>query len=175
MWNRAFCIASAWVVLCLLALTLAFCGCRTGGGAHSGRAEMLAEFFPGTLQVQPLPPQGQPQNAAEAVFAIEGPSDATLGYAVELQVASRSGPFQVLVALDTQRCVRGVRILRYAAQRGRGVLAREFTSRFEGKCPQDPIRIGTDIDAVTGATLSAQAVAGGVRRAIELVTQARQE
>jgi electron transport complex protein RnfG len=163
-------------VLCLLALALAFCGCQTGAGAPGGRAEMLAEFFPGALRVQPLPPQGQPQNTtAEAVFVIEDPSGTPLGYAAELQVVSRSGPFQILVALDPQRCVRGVRILRYGGQRGRGVLSPEFTSRFEGKCPQDPIRIGADINAVTGATLSAQAVAGGVRRAIELVNPARQE
>jgi hypothetical protein len=160
-------------VFCWLAPLLTLFGCEAGGSEGSRRPDLLGQVFPGPVRVQPLPDSARsPRTADEALFEVQNPSGRTIGYAAELQVASRSGPFRILVALDTQRCVREVRILRYTAQRGRGVLSMTFTSQFRGKCPQDPIRVGADIDAVTGATLSARAVADGVRRAIELVDAA---
>ena len=173
MCRQAFCVVVPQVILCPLLLVLALCGCRAGSHVSEDRVETLGRFFPGEVQVRPLSSEEPPRNGAGPdVVEITDLSGETLGYVVELEVVSRSGPFGVLVALDATRCVRDVRILRYTARRGRGVLSRQFTSQFEGKCPQDPITIGTDIHAVTGATLSAKAVAGGVRRAIELINEA---
>ena len=173
MCRQACLVAVPSAILGLLLLVLAFCGCSAGTSASGPRAETLHRFFPGEVQMRPLQSGQQPRDDTDAhIVEIADVSGRVLGYIVELQVVSRSGPFGVLVTLDAALCVRDVRILRYTAQRGRGVLSRQFTAQFEGKCPQDPITIGTDIHTVTGATLSARAVAGGVGRAIGLVNEA---
>ncbi len=103
--------------------------------------------------------------------AIESKSG-VLGYVVDEQVVSRSGPFTIRVVVGRNFRVVSARVLEYSADRGRGVRRASFSRQFSGKGPDDPIRIGKDIDAVTGATLSSRSMAGGVRRAIELAQKA---
>ncbi|MHC4174876.1 MAG: FMN-binding protein [Planctomycetota bacterium] len=49
------------------------------------------------------------------------------------------------------------------------VCKRAFTSQFEGKGPEDPIQLGKDIDAMTGATISSRVMTEGVRDTIKLL------
>ena len=87
------------------------------------------------------------------------------------QVVSRSGPFKILVILDPELHVERAVVLRYTGERGGDVRSPEFTRKFEGKGPGDPIRAGDDIDAATGATLSSRAMAEGVESAIRLLEE----
>jgi Na+-translocating ferredoxin:NAD+ oxidoreductase RnfG subunit len=102
------------------------------------------------------------------VSEIKGPSD-LLGYCVESKVVSRSGPFKILVLLDPQVYVKRASVISYPWGRGRDVRKRAFTSQFEGKGPGDPIQVGKDIDVMTGATISSNVMAEGVRDTIKLV------
>jgi len=168
MYNRVFHIA---IPVMLMALFTA-CGCSPTGSTEASSRRAIEELFPGSVLMQPMPRQEGGRELSDGTLVrIADVSGETLGYAAELQVVSRSGPFPILVVLDVNRCVREVRILRYTARRGRGVLSQPFASQFHGKGARDPVRIGRDIDAVTGATLSSRAVAGGVRHAIELAAQ----
>ncbi len=92
-----------------------------------------------------------------------------LGYCVESKVVSRSGPFKIRVLLDTQLHVKQASVISYSWDRGRDVRKRAFTSQFEGKGPEDPIQLGKDIDAITGATISSRVMAEGVRDTIKLL------
>jgi hypothetical protein len=74
-----------------------------------------------------------------------------------------------MVALGADGCVREARVLKYVAVRGRDVMRRAFTSQFTGKCGSDRLRVGYDIDAMTGATISSKAMTAGVKYAITLV------
>ncbi|KKL85688.1 hypothetical protein LCGC14_1952240 [marine sediment metagenome] len=99
--------------------------------------------------------------------AIDGPRG-DLGYLVDEYVVSRSGPFKIRVIMDSEFHVRRVTVLEYPGKRGWEVQRRSFTRQFDGKGPDDPIRVGQDVDAVTGATISSRATAEGVRRAIRV-------
>jgi hypothetical protein len=98
-----------------------------------------------------------------------------LGYCVESKVVSRSGPFWIRVLLDKQLYIKQATVISYPADRGRDVCKRAFTSQFEGKGPEDPIQLGNDIDAMTGATISCRVMAKGVRDTLKLVSSAKQK
>lgn len=95
--------------------------------------------------------------------------DGAAGYAVTIRVSGRSGPFTIAVVTDPDLLIRQVRVLSYPWQRGYQVRYPEFTDQFAGKGVAAPLRLGEDIDAATGATISSGAVAQGVRRALRLL------
>ena len=115
---------------------------------------------------------GLPDNAK--VSEIKGPSG-LLGYCVESKVVSRSGPFKIRVLLDPQVYVKQASVISYPWDRGRDVRKRAFTSQFEGKGPGDSIQIGKDIDVMTGATISSNVMAEGVRNTIKLIELVREQ
>ena len=56
----------------------------------------------------------------------------------------------------------------YREKYGEEVKNKKFRNQFIGKSSQDPIRLGKDIIAVSGATISSRALSIGTRRAIVL-------
>jgi len=98
-----------------------------------------------------------------------------LGYCVESKVVSRSGPFRIRVLLDSNLYVKQATVISYPWDRGRDVRKRAFTSQFKGKGPEDPIQLGKDIDAITGATISSRVMAEGVRDTIKLLKLVREK
>lgn len=102
--------------------------------------------------------------------AIEGESG-TMGYLAEQQVSARSGMFKVTVILDLDRSVKLAYASQYVGERGREVCSERFAQQFRGKASNDPIRVGEDIDAVTGATVSSRTMATSVRRIVHLARQ----
>ena len=107
------------------------------------------------------------------ISGINGP-EGVLGYSVKAAVTSRSGPFSIGVLLDERLYVKQAMVLRYPANRGGDVRKRSFTDQFTGKGPNDPIKVGSDIDAMTGATISSKVMAGGVGDIIKLVGQIKE-
>jgi Na+-translocating ferredoxin:NAD+ oxidoreductase RnfG subunit len=96
-------------------------------------------------------------------------SSGTAGYIVDFKVVSRSGPFKIRVLLDNRLYIKQAAVISYPWDRGRDVCKRTFTSQFEDKSPNDPIQVGKDIDAVTGATISCRVMTEGVRNSIRLL------
>ena len=135
------------------------------GTVQSGTS-MLQQQFPRASQIQEEQLAG---NGAGTRLWIARANGDTAGYAVRTVVESRSGEFPIMVIVDARHRVRDVRVFSYTAQRGRAVQRPAFARQFAGKGRGDPIKVGQDIDAMTGATLSSRAVAQGVRRALRLV------
>ena len=100
-------------------------------------------------------------------LAIEGPSG-TVGYIAKQRVTVRSGSFTVEVVMDNNFRVRDAKAMGYSGQRGDEVCFPSFSNQFKGKTPDAPIRVGKDIDAVSGATISSRAMADGVRHIVRL-------
>jgi len=90
------------------------------------------------------------------------------GYMVDTDVNGRSGSFRIRTMLDSDYNVTSAQVLNYPWVMGAGVCSKEFTDQFTGKSTRDPFRIGDDIDAVTGSTISSKAMARGVRNSITL-------
>ena len=72
------------------------------------------------------------------------------------------------VAIDPQGMVRGVEILDYRETRGGEVRDPRWRAQFVGKGTRDPLRLGEDIQNLSGATLSSRHITDGVRRLLVL-------
>ena len=106
------------------------------------------------------------------------PSGQTLaGYAfwtTELQPFERGydGPIKILVGLDTAARITGIIVVDHHEPYGYFSVERpEFAEQFKGKSIRDPFRVGSDIDAVSRASLtvgsSTRAVRDSARRIAE--------
>ena len=165
---------------------------RPAGAESAPRAEasyyttrgMLAEFFPHservtyrtfTLDAPVRARLAQRLGYAPArdrytifVATTQGKVD---GYAVVDDEQGLHQPITFATRLSSRGSVERVEIMVYREPRGDEVRDPRFRKQFEGKTAQDPLRLGRDIDAVSGATVSSASLATGVHRAAVLVEE----
>lgn len=91
-----------------------------------------------------------------------------IGYAFRVSPAGYGGAIDMVVGIDTKGKVAGIKILSMRETPLLGMRASEpgFLRQFTGKTFRDPLLAKKDIDAVTGATITSQAVANGVKQAL---------
>lgn len=153
---------------------IALLGCAVSppSGSDKPLLSMVQRAIPETVELRDVPVPEASRNAKHAreivVKEIRGASGA-LGYCVESTVTAKSGPFRIRVLADTTLSVQHASVVSYTWERGRDVRKSQFTRQFEGKGPDAPLRIGQDIDAMTGATLSSRAMCAGVRDSVTLL------
>lgn len=152
--------------LLLTTFTAAMVGCNEkisepGSKADSFGKDIIAEQIPTS------------EKNVTSFVCVRDSSENILGYRVEMQLKSRSGKFDIMVELDRNACVIDAVVTNYPAQRGRRVRSKSFTDQFKGKCSGDTLELGKDIDAISGATLSAKAMTDGVKKAVILANKAR--
>jgi len=159
---------AAWR-LAILSLVLLSLGCRSteitatqSARRHFGDAARLGA---------PSEIPGRP-GRIESVQPVVGPSGPE-GYVATVWCKSKSNLFPVRVVMDKSPRVLSATVLSYPSSRGRKVQSPRFSRQFTGKGPKDPIEVGKDIDAVSGATSSSAAMANGVRRAVRAVQTTR--
>lgn len=87
-----------------------------------------------------------------------------------------NGPIEVLVGMDPSGLLTGIVVLHYieSLRRSRGdFLATEgFQEQFRGKAIGDAFQVRRDVDAVTGATITVDAMSRGIRDAAREVAVA---
>jgi hypothetical protein len=93
--------------------------------------------------------------------------DSLLGYAVIDQHNVRTLPEAFLVVLSPEGQVRRLRVLAFHEPPEYKPTDR-FLAQFEGRERDAPLRLQRDVHGIAGATLSSQAVTGGVRRVLAL-------
>lgn len=81
------------------------------------------------------------------------------------------GGIQMMLGVNAQGEITALKIMSQSETPGLGARVAEpaFTSQYAGKKQTDPIEIGTDIAAVSGATVSSRAVTSGVRKAVDKI------
>ncbi len=97
-------------------------------------------------------------------------SDNPVGYAYVGEGPGYGGAVRVLVGVDgSNGQILGISIVSHSETPGLGSRIEEesFRRQFVGKTLDDPIALGTDIDVLTGATVSSQAVVDAVRGGFE--------
>lgn len=161
-----------------LAMLVAGSGCggsaSTSAPARATPIDAVREVFPSATEITDKPidtEAGSSELAGRATVSEIRDASGLLGCLIELKVSGRSGPFGLSVLLDEQFVVKRATVVSYPWPRGREVRRHSFASQFEGKGPGDAIEVGKDIDAVTGATISCQAMARGVRDAVRLLAE----
>ena len=93
------------------------------------------------------------------------------GYALIDGEIGKHMPITYIVAINTEGKISRVEMMVFRETIGSEARERAFMSQFEGKDLTDNLSIGSGIRNVTGATLSARAIAKGVKRALFLWEQ----
>lgn len=116
----------------------------------------------------------QPRIDANASLALEQAKQDVLpasgkGQAIPVKVAGYHGPIELMVGIDEQGKVSGVKVISQHETAGLGadIVKPKFLGQFIGKSAKDKIEAKQDIDAITGATISSRAVCTGVKNALE--------
>lgn len=154
-------------------VVLLICGCIQEAKREK-ISPLLRATFPSVANLSALPiaPEDQDHRldaAGLVALKIRNAAGNTIGYCVRSQIVSRSARFKIQVLLDTSLSIKDTSVLSYRGKRGRDIRSEAFTSQFVGKSPADPLQLGRDIHAVTGATLSSEAMTEGVKTAIALL------
>ncbi len=117
----------------------------------------------------------------EAFRVGEGGKQVLVGYLFETpdlppEEIGYAAPIHVLVAMDLEGIVTGVRIIDYRESyrsiRGDFLNTERFPNQFFNKSLGEEFRVGRDVDGVSRATISSWAVARGIRNAARRVAQA---
>lgn len=99
-----------------------------------------------------------------------------VGYALRVDPKGYDGTIEIMVGVTNEGIVEGIKILSHSETPGLGANSADskFTDRFKGKNTLLKVtkssQAGEDeISAITGATITSQAVTDGVNKAIEYV------
>ncbi len=95
--------------------------------------------------------------------------DGTERFAVILEEMGKSEPVTFMTGVDGNGRVGAVVLMIFRESRGSEVKDQRFMRQFRGKTITDPVRVNRDIVNVAGATLSSEAIARGVKKALALV------
>lgn len=94
------------------------------------------------------------------------------GYVIVLGPRGYGGPVQMAVGLTADGKITGISFIANGNNETQGLgtqaLQTSFTKQFVGKTSRDAIAIGTDVDAITGATRSSKAVTAGAKDAVTI-------
>ena len=101
----------------------------------------------------------------KAVYIVEN-GGKRLGYGIIDQVKGKERFMKYLVGIDSDGKIKGIEVLTYNETHGSEIRHEHFKKQFIGKGGQDPLRLGVDIDAITGATISCRSITEGVRKIV---------
>jgi len=90
------------------------------------------------------------------------------GYAVIDNEIGKTEPITFITAISPKGTITAVEVLVYRESHGSEVREKVFVKQFAGKGSSAPLRVGQDIKNISGATLSARALAVGAKRAVAM-------
>lgn len=90
------------------------------------------------------------------------------GWLVIDEVVGKHEFITYAVAIAADGRVRRVEVLEYRESYGHEVARRPWLAQFEGKAADAPLKLGSDVQNVAGATLSCKHLADGVKRVLAM-------
>ena len=102
------------------------------------------------------------KNGVEGLFEISN-NLKNMGYVVLAKSRSKFDYFNYAIYYDGNFQIKGVRILQYREDYGGEIANKRWLKQFEGKTANSPITIDTDIQGISGATISYRAITKGVK------------
>ena len=98
-------------------------------------------------------------------------SGSTIGYALKIVASGSQGNIEMMVGVDAEGTVTGVSIVKNSETSGIGSRVMEnengVLDQFIGKSAADgTLAVGTNVDAISGATVSSRGVTTGVNAAL---------
>ncbi|HWQ21715.1 MAG TPA: FMN-binding protein [Clostridia bacterium] len=95
-----------------------------------------------------------------------------VGAAATAKAKSYDGEVTVLVGVSTDGTISGVQIVECTDSLGGSILAPQFAQQFTGKKAGSPLTVGTNVDAVSGATFSSKGAAALVEATADALMKA---
>jgi hypothetical protein len=95
--------------------------------------------------------------------------DAILGYAVIVEEIGKHRPITFVVGVGNDRKIKDAALMVYREAYGGEVRDRRFLQQYKGKELKDPLLPYRDIQSISGATLSVEAIGRGSKKALALV------
>jgi len=161
---------------------------EAGAGTLYTRDQILLEFFPGaTVEKKPveLTPAlalklkvrlgyvpRSPDGSGHFPVWVGTIGGAVVGYAVIDDEKGMHEPITFAVLVGPDGAVTRQEVLVYRESEGDGITRKAFRRQFIGKTVKSPLRTGSDVAIVSGATISSNSMAVGVRRALAVVSEA---
>ena len=124
-------------------------------------------------QLQQLDAQGVRARSAAWQVRVARRAGVALGFVVSDDVVGKVELISYAVAIGLDGTVRQIEILAYRESHGFEVRLPAWRKQFIGKGPAASLRVGEDINNISGATLSCNHVTDGVRRIVAVVALAR--
>lgn len=150
-----------WLVMGTVALILMAWGY---GYFTSGAdiAPLVPKVLPGAVRVEV-------QSGLFLGFAEDG---SLVGYAASGEAPGYGGPLQILVGVNLEGQITGAEVIQQRETPGfyRLVQSNGLVESLAQKQVTDPFHLSGDLDAVSGATLSAEGIAAATRRAVRTIS-----
>ncbi len=103
------------------------------------------------------------------------PSDSNIiafnSYDIRPDIKGYAGPIKLLIVIDRDGIIRGIKIIEHRETRNyvHYMETREYLSQFIGKSVREPFEIDRDIDAISRATVSVEALTRTIRESSRLM------
>jgi len=156
----------------ILALISAIAGASLAA-TYSVTSDIIAERQQAELnsrlqELLPLADTFTEMTAEGVIYYVATRAGQPIGAVMVAAGRGYAGPIQLLVSFAEDGKVQGVKVTGHTETAGIGIRieTEDFLRQFVGKAQGQPVAIGQDIVAATGATISARGVAAGVRQAI---------
>lgn len=107
-------------------------------------------------------------NVKDGYEALKGGK--TAGYVFTVMTKGYGGDIEMLVGLNKDNTVSGIEILKHSETPGLGEKAKSdpsFAAQFKGLSTEAPLAVGSNVDAIGGATITSSAVTTGVNTSID--------
>lgn len=91
-----------------------------------------------------------------------------LGEIFVMDVIGQSLPITFAVGVKADGTLQDVQVMTYREPHGDEIRQQRFRAQFAGKKLQDPLVVGKDIDAISGATISSSSAAYAARKGLAL-------
>jgi hypothetical protein len=95
--------------------------------------------------------------------------DTILGYAVIVEEIGKHRPITFVVGVGSDHKIKDAALMIYREAYGGEVRDRRFLQQYKGKDLKDPLLAYRDIQNISGATLSVEAIGRGSKKALALV------
>ncbi len=102
-------------------------------------------------------------------------NDSLIGHAFVDNVFGKQMPITFLLIFDTEQKIVFNEVLKYREIKGRAVKKREWLDLYIGKNAHSGFGYGTDIDALSGSTISAKSMNKGIQKLCYLVEKVHGE
>ena len=142
-------VAAAWIY-----------GYATSG---SDVAPLVADVLPGAVEIE----------LNSSIYAGRAADGTLVGYAAVGSAPGYGGPIDILVGVSPSGEILGTRVVAQRESPGffRRFSSEDFFTQYTGVPIDRPLQLGQDLDGLSGATLSAEGIAAGIRQAVRLIAQ----